>query len=194
MCGDTALVLRTTNGGTNWTATSFIPTGIAYGISVAKYNGIGFYWISGSSNIYRSTDNGISFSSQQQLSNPGNCISMVNASCGWCGTNLGMIYRYYSYGAINHNDAFVNSFQLSQNYPNPFNPVTTIEFSIPKSSNVSLKIYDVLGNQVMNVMNEFKPAGNYSVNIDASKLSSGIYFYTLTAVEFMSTKKMLLIR
>lgn len=86
------------------------------------------------------------------------------------------------------------SFNLSQNYPNPFNPSTKINYSITEFSQVALKIYDVLGTEVATLVNEEKPAGNYEVNFNASQLSSGIYFYKLQAGNFVSTKKMLLIK
>jgi len=87
-----------------------------------------------------------------------------------------------------------NSFELSQNYPNPFNPSTTIKFSIPTVTNVSLKIYDILGNEVANLVNEKKDAGEYEFNFNASNLASGIYFYKLQAGSFSQTKKLLLIK
>jgi len=86
----------------------------------------------------------------------------------------------------------ITSFQLNQNYPNPFNPATIISFSIPENSFVSLKIYDVLGNEITELINEVKESGNYSASFDASHLSSGIYFYTLKANGYSLTKKMLL--
>jgi Secretion system C-terminal sorting domain len=85
-------------------------------------------------------------------------------------------------------------YKLSQNYPNPFNPSTTIEYSIPKTSFVSLKIYDILGTEVATLVNEEKPAGNYQVSFDASSLSSGVYFYRLPAGSFVETKKMILLK
>lgn len=92
-------------------------------------------------------------------------------------------------------------FSLEQNYPNPFNPSTKIRYNIPsvisttgRNLNVVLKIYDVLGDEVATLVNEEKPAGNYEVNFDASKLSSGVYFYQLLAGSFFETKKMILIR
>ncbi len=86
------------------------------------------------------------------------------------------------------------SFQLYQNYPNPFNPTTKINFQIPELSFVTLKIYDVLGNEVAELVNEVKPAGEYEVEFKASGLTSGIYFYQLKAANFSQTKKMLLIK
>jgi hypothetical protein len=86
------------------------------------------------------------------------------------------------------------SYELIQNYPNPFNPSTTIHYSIPKLSFVSLKIYDVLGSEISTLVNEEKQAGTYEVKFDAGGLSSGVYFYQLNAGDFEETKKMILIR
>jgi hypothetical protein len=72
-------------------------------------------------------------------------------------------------------------FQLFQNYPNPFNPVTTIRYTLPKSEFVTLKIYDILGREVAVLVNERQTAGSYSIRFDANQLSSGLYFYKITA-------------
>ncbi len=83
---------------------------------------------------------------------------------------------------------------LNQNYPNPFNPSTTIEFGLPKSDNVKLVVYDVLGREVAVLVNENLNAGYYKVNFDASNLSSGVYFYSLKAGDFVSVKKLILMK
>ena len=85
-------------------------------------------------------------------------------------------------------------FSLEQNYPNPFNPSTTIAYSIPKESQVSLKIYDVMGREVVEVVNGRQSAGAYNVEFDASSLASGTYFYKLAADDFVSVKKMVLLK
>ena len=85
-------------------------------------------------------------------------------------------------------------FSLSQNYPNPFNPSTKIRYSLPKVSFATIKVYDMLGNEVMTLINEEQSAGNYEVDFDASGLSSGMYFYTLQTDSFLETKKMLLLK
>jgi hypothetical protein len=85
-------------------------------------------------------------------------------------------------------------FALLQNYPNPFNPVTTIKFSVPELSPVTIKVFDVLGNEVSVILDEVKPAGNYKVNYDASESSSGIYFYQMKAGNFISVKKMSILK
>lgn len=83
---------------------------------------------------------------------------------------------------------------LEQNYPNPFNPSTVISYQISENRYVTLKVYDMIGREVAALVNEMKGAGTYSVNFNASKLSSGIYFYTLRAGNFLETKRMLLLR
>jgi photosystem II stability/assembly factor-like uncharacterized protein len=88
----------------------------------------------------------------------------------------------------------VNEFVLYQNYPNPFNPSTNIKFTIPDFGFTTLKIYDVLGNEVATLVNEEKHPGEYEIEFDASKLSSGIYFYNLTFGTYTSSKKLLLIK
>jgi hypothetical protein len=86
------------------------------------------------------------------------------------------------------------SFSLSQNYPNPFNPTTKINFALPKQGFVTLKIYDMLGREVRTLVNEVKSAGNFTVDFNASELSSGIYFYKLETNGFSDIKKMMLIK
>lgn len=86
------------------------------------------------------------------------------------------------------------TFTLYQNYPNPFNPTTNIEFRIAEFGFLSLKVFDVLGNEVAILVNEEKPAGSYEVKFDGNDLSSGIYIYQLRAGDFISTKKMILMK
>ena len=83
---------------------------------------------------------------------------------------------------------------MEQNYPNPFNPSTIIKYSIPTSEFVTLKVYDVLGNEVATLVNEEKPAGNYQVDYKSSNLSSGTYFYKITMGKFSETKKMIVLK
>jgi hypothetical protein len=87
-----------------------------------------------------------------------------------------------------------NYFALKQNYPNPFNPATTIEYALPGAGNVILVVYDILGREAATLVNEFKQAGIYKVEFDASNLSSGVYFYRLLSSTFTETKRMALIK
>ncbi|MBK7629959.1 MAG: T9SS type A sorting domain-containing protein [Ignavibacteriales bacterium] len=85
-------------------------------------------------------------------------------------------------------------FSLEQNYPNPFNPSTKISWQSPVNLYQTLKVYDMLGNEVATLINEEKPAGIYEIDFNASQLSSGVYLYKLQAGEFKSTKKMILMK
>jgi hypothetical protein len=85
-------------------------------------------------------------------------------------------------------------FSLYQNYPNPFNPSTKILYSVAKLSNVSIKVFDILGNEIATLVNEEIPAGIYEAEFDATQLTSGIYFYKLQAGPFIETKKMILLK
>jgi hypothetical protein len=86
------------------------------------------------------------------------------------------------------------TYKLSQNYPNPFNPVTKINYALPKSGFVTLKVYDILGKEVATLVNEVKNVGAYSIDFNGVSLSSGVYFYRLTVGDFSSVKKMTLLK
>jgi hypothetical protein len=85
-------------------------------------------------------------------------------------------------------------YQLYQNYPNPFNPTTTIAFDLPKTGVVSIRVYNILGQEVTNVLDEEKEAGRHKMVFNASQLASGAYFYRIQAGSFVQTKKMLILR
>jgi hypothetical protein len=90
--------------------------------------------------------------------------------------------------------ALPSDFTLEQNYPNPFNPATNIRFSLPEANQVTLKVYNTLGQEVATLVNEFMNAGAFEVSFDAQNLPTGTYFYSITAGDFKSVKKMLLIK
>ena len=90
--------------------------------------------------------------------------------------------------------AGVTDYSLDQNYPNPFNPSTTINFSIPQNAHVTLKIFNVLGKEVGTLLDQEVPSGNHEVQFDATGIPSGVYFYTLTAGNFVESKKMMLMK
>ncbi len=87
-----------------------------------------------------------------------------------------------------------NSYALLQNFPNPFNPSTVIRYDLPKEGLVTLKVYDMLGKEVITLVNESKPAGQYSIKFDASALTSGVYIYRIQANDFVSVKKLILLK
>jgi hypothetical protein len=187
---------RTVNGGTNWTVTGFTPPGTtAYGIKGIL--GTGFIWISTTTVIQRSTDNGLTFATQYTSSSDVLHLGFVDQGRGWASLNNGgiLIYNDPNYTGIGSgNNELPQGFVLEQNYPNPFNPTTTIRYSIPKASKVTIKVYNLIGNEVMTLIDQFKPAGDYSTFVDAKDLASGVYFYRLVADGFTDSKKMTLIK
>ncbi len=86
------------------------------------------------------------------------------------------------------------AYKLTQNYPNPFNPSTRIKYSIPERSQVTLKVYNLLGQEVATLINEEQPQGNYVALFEGNKLATGVYFYRLEAGKFKQTMKMLLLK
>jgi len=91
-------------------------------------------------------------------------------------------------------ETFVNEFQLFQNYPNPFNPTTTIKFSLAEAGNVKLTLFNILGQEIKTIVNEFKEAGVHTINFDASNFNSGMYIYKIERGSFTRTRKMTLIK
>jgi hypothetical protein len=110
----------------------------------------------------------------------------------------GSFYRsnfgLYPLGVEEEPSTNVNDFVLYQNYPNPFNPVTTIKYHIPETGLVSLKVYNILGEEVTTLVNEIKRPGSYTIDFNAGKLASGVYFYELSVNHFRTTKKFLLMK
>ncbi len=97
-------------------------------------------------------------------------------------------------GIGDDSNQLIRNYELAQNYPNPFNPTTTISFAIPQSENVSLTIFNIVGQEVATLVNGRLEAGRYDYQFDAPGLSSGLYFYQIKAGNFTDTKKMMLIR
>jgi len=119
-------------------------------------------------------------------------IDVLSASAGdnkiaWY-ENLGPV------GIESNSNEIPIEYSLSQNYPNPFNPTTTIKYQIPEISFVTLKVYNVLGNEIKTLVNEEKPTGTYNVTWHAKNLPSGVYFYQLQAGSFIDVKKMILLK
>jgi hypothetical protein len=86
------------------------------------------------------------------------------------------------------------NFELSNAYPNPWNPTTTIRYNVPMSSPVTIKLFDAIGREVVTLVNEMKPAGSYQITLNGNGLSSGMYYYQMTAGNFSVTKKTILLK
>jgi murein DD-endopeptidase MepM/ murein hydrolase activator NlpD/photosystem II stability/assembly factor-like uncharacterized protein len=190
-------VFRSTDNGESWQQiTSGLPTNEIGRLAV---NSLGYVFaaISGQG-VYRSLDKGNSWEPVGAGMGENSTVSAfafdnsgyVFAAAG------GIVYR--SVQPVTHvqhaSETVPSSFLLSQNYPNPFNPSTTIEFALPKSAYVMLRVYDVLGRQVAQLVNEKLSPGTYTRQWDARDLASGVYFYRLSTGDFVQTKKLLLLR
>jgi len=120
--------------------------------------------------------------------------NIINASMFISGSDFTIIYKQIEAFEEIKSSTLPTHFSLSQNFPNPFNPITTITYNVPSMEYVTLKVYDVLGNEISTLVNRVHDVGSYSVVFDASKYSSGIYIYRLQAGKFLETKKLLLVK
>ncbi len=188
-------IFCSSNNGTSWTP-------INAGLSNFYVNSL----IAVNGNIFAGTNNGIFINNGSNI--------WTNVSDGLVDnfiTTLSIYADYLYLGTYNYgtwrrslNEMFTDvdeeenilpsHYSLAQNYPNPFNQTTTIKYSLPKASFVTIKIFDVLGKEVEPLLNEEKPTGNYQVDFDGSNLASSVYFYRIQAGDFVKTKKLLLLK
>jgi len=196
---------RTTNGGNTWDL---------FNISVPYYLWFICFIPGNPSNVWTTSGNDLIFSSDTgrtwtvdytSPNYPFHGIEFSDSNNGW----LIAQESFYNYkifrttngghgGIVSVNDnrsnSIISDFILEQNYPNPFNPSTKIKYSIPQTSNVIIKVYDILGNEIETLVNEEKQTGTYEVTWYAENLPSGVYFYRLQAGSFVETKKMVLLK
>jgi photosystem II stability/assembly factor-like uncharacterized protein len=195
LAGGTTIV-KSTDGGATYTSVGTVPgTG---NINAIEGRDNDFWYIRGTG-IYRSTNAGSNWTQVHTLTGTGNDMDFPTASgclVGWAVTSTGLISKMTGtpVGIVNNNNEVPNEYKLEQNYPNPFNPITQISFALPKSGYVNLKIFDILGKEVTTLVSEFKQAGNYKVDFNASELASGQYFYSITSGDFTDSKRMMLIK
>ena len=192
-------VARTSNTGTNWYYDTLGVFGLATGVSFrTPYE----CWMTGSysEKFLLSKDSGITWTSLYTLDSTALFdVTFPDTTYGFaCGVQ-GTIYKYdrTSTSIFNEtNTSYDLSFNLYQNFPNPFNPITKISYELPVKSYqfVSLKVFDVLGNEVAELVNEQQSPGSYSVDFDGSNFSSGIYFYELNIGEYSEVRKMVLLK
>jgi photosystem II stability/assembly factor-like uncharacterized protein len=189
-------LIKTTNSGTNWaTITSPYTSGTIAGITGA---GDQIWAASMALTVSYSSNAGTSWIVQYTVTT-GSFYHIVKARNGttlWGVRSNGGISRYGTplVGITPITENTPVDYKLSQNYPNPFNPVTKINFEVPQQGLVTLKVYDIMGREITTLVNEVKSPGSYNVDFDASRLSSGTYFYKLISGNFVETKKMLLIK
>jgi len=206
--GNSGTILHTANGGSNWNPQTSGTSSHHYGVYFIDAD---TGWIVGESGIImHTTDGGSSWSEQNSgTSNALNSIFFVDANTGWAVGNFGTILHTTTGGVTaveEEGSEFVNlpkTLSLAQNYPNPFNPQTTIQYALTKHSQVTLKIYNLLGQEIRTLVDGFQPSGPHKITWDGKgtsgeRAASGIYFYKLTVERnetvVSETRKMLLVK
>lgn len=206
--GTTCGVYFTTNNGIGWIP---VNNGLTYtGVQSLAVSGTNLFAGTWGNRFYLSTNNGTSWA----MVNNANLSDTIVTALAVCGASLiagtfgdGVWTRPLSeiITAVKANqNNLPTNFSLHQNYPNPFNPSTTINYSVPKASLITIKVFDILGREMATLVNEQKTAGNYSVQFSAKggsasdgnggSLASGIYFYRMQAGSFVLTKKPVLLK
>ena len=198
----TSAAVVSTDAGLTYTATTFLGAGNIYAINAVKNTNK--FWFERANIVYASTDNGTTWAAQYTgtagVTYQAMSIVLSGSTLrGWTLSNTGEIIMFDQQNVVTgvnpvYTATTPNNYNLSQNYPNPFNPTTRINFALPKSGLVTLKVYNILGKEVATLVNEVKNIGTYSVDFNASNLSSGIYFYKLEVNGFSEVKKMSLIK
>ncbi len=203
-------LLRTTNGGQTWEKFYKFPFDGGGGIKfndvcfVDSLNGwlFGAKWVPGyRPAIYRTLDGGRSWYLEfVDIGTPDLCGVLdgvvLDQHHAWGIAEVGAVYKYGLVTAVKeHNSARPPlGFSLAQNFPNPFNASTSIAYTLPKRTQVELRVYDVLGKKVKTVISEVQVPGTYTIQFESSDLPSGLYRYTLKAGDFEETKSMLLLK
>lgn len=197
---DNNKVAHTRDGGLTWTP--YWSIGL-FG-SGSSFATLSSFILVGLNSSFVSTDGGVTWTERETniSSSYLQAVSFANPSDGWAVGESGVILKWD--GGSLPDDSLTSikefgndipsGFELQQNYPNPFNPVTTIKYAIPGTRFVSLKVYDLLGKEIANLVNEEKTIGSYEVNFNGNDLSSGIYYYRMNTGDFSETKKLLLLK
>ncbi|MFI5406317.1 MAG: YCF48-related protein [Nitrososphaerales archaeon] len=198
------IILNTVDGGVNWNAQVSGTTAWFNGVSFTDTNTgttVGGNWngTNYETTILRTTNGGTNWMAQTSgTMDLLNDVSFIDANNGTAVGDSGAILRTTNGGTTFVEEEELNEipseFVLLQNYPNPFNPSTKIKYSIPQSSNVTIKVFDILGNEIETSVNEEKPVGSYEITWYAANLPSGIYFYQLKAGVYTAVKKMILLK
>ena len=151
--------------------------------------------------IQYSGDKGVNWSEQVPFQSDSmwlESIFCIDSITGWAVGNKGAIFHTTNGGVSfveeEEIDEMPTIYFLSNNFPNPFNPSTKIKYSVPQSSQVVVKVFDILGNEIETLVNEEKPVGTYELTWNAVNLPSGIYFYRIQAGSFVDAKKMILMK
>ena len=187
-------VYRSTDYGDTWTLTTLN----GQQINTLLVDIDGKIFAATSEGVFYSTDNGATWTQfNSGLGNiPIDLIALDNFEHIYAFTSTGLMYKATlpATDVERINNSNPSSFALVQNYPNPFNPSTKIKYSVPQTSQVQIKVFDVLGNEIETLISEEKPTGTYELTWNAEGLPSGVYFYQLKAGDYIDTKKMILFK
>lgn len=202
-----SVLLKTTDAGNSWNdfGNGFI---FPFGLTDFEFTSPQIGWVATQNrSIFNTTNEGIGWDTLQTgltLQESIDNFEFFNSEISY-GINQNNIYKtvdgWITYSivdsiitGINEQQMTATEFMLEQNYPNPFNPSTSIQYAISNRQLVTLKVYDLLGKEIVTLVNENKQAGNYELSFDAKNLSTGTYFYKLQVGSFVQTKKMMLIK
>jgi len=195
--GDAGTVIKTMDGGTTWNPQS---SGTTWWLSSVHFTDNNTGWVVGwDGTILKTTNGGTNWIPQSSgtefLDLHG--VSFTDANNGSAVGSEGTILRTTNGGVTfveEEIDEIPTEFLLSQNWPNPFNSTSVIRYSVPQSSQVQIKVFDILGNEIETLVNEEKQIGTYEITWNAENLTSGIYLYQLRAGSYLHTKKMVLMK
>jgi len=195
--GQEMVLFRSSDNGETWEQIISLP-GLYNGNYFIDFivNNQGDYIALTTSKIYYSSNQGIDWQSEEFPMAFLNAIFTSDSNTYWVTGQNSLLLKNSNSGitSIKLTEILINNFSLSQNYPNPFNPSTKISYSVAGLSKVILKVYDIIGREIITLVNEEKPAGKYEVNFNASSLASGVYFYQIKAGDFVQTKKLILLK
>jgi hypothetical protein len=184
---------RSTDNGATWESIQGIPMGSIANSNMVE-NSDGELFVNSNNGIFMSSNSGANWNTENTwLTNLAvNCVELNSSQRLFAGTSTGVFRTATATGIIGA--PVVNSYSLSQNYPNPFNPITVINYGLRNAGYVSIKVYDMSGKLVKELVNGRKEAGTYAVTFDGSALPSGAYFYKLETGGYSEVRKMMLIK
>ena len=195
--GGSGSVIKTTNKGIGWIIQNVNISGVINSVSFINNNN--GYAVSEEGNISKTTNGGLSWLAQTKFTdNSLNSIYFVNANTGYIVGNFGTLIKTTNGGLVfisSNNSAIPENHSLSQNYPNPFNSSTIIKYHLRNSAKVKINLYNIEGKITYSIVDHYQNAGIYEILFDASELSNGVFFYTLSIDnKFIDSKKLLIIK
>ncbi len=193
VCGNNGLIFKSTNGGANWTG---LNSGVTANLNSVYFISADTGWAAGTNTVIKTTNGGLNWISQYSSTASLNSIRFFNSHTGWsCGGNKMLFTNSGGLVYVKEISSLTpGTFKLYNNYPNPFNPSTVISFDVPLESTVQLKVYDILGREVVTLLNKPLKPGKYEILFNASNLSSGVYFCKLIAESYSSSIQLLLLK